>query len=116
MKLFEIADQGPLGSLLKVLKDKADKQGQTLVLSFDALRKMVDSDDYGISSPDALIQWKNDFDPNGKIIKDIDTTTGKIYIATAKQADNPNQPNTQQRMPGSVDKAATRALPPELKP
>lgn len=120
MRLHEFVDSGSLGNILRILQDKADQKGNTLSISFDALKKMANSDELAISTPDALIQWKNKFDPKGKIIKDIsqDPSNPRSYtliINTQNQAAEPDKSTAGSPAP-SVDKMATQGLPDKLKP
>lgn len=115
MRLYEILDikpdPGPIGNILKVLQgqaNNANKKGDTLVYDFSTIERMSNSDQYGISNIDTLIQWKNEFDPNGNIIKDIDVENEKVYIKTKNQADSPAI-NTGQSPSKTIDNMASRA-------
>jgi hypothetical protein len=115
MRLFEILDvkpdPGPIGNILKVLQGQANnatKKGDTLVYDFDTIKRMAGSDQYGISNIDTLIQWQNEFDPNGNLIKDIDVENEKVYIKTKNQANSPAMP-TDQSGSTTVDNMASRA-------
>lgn len=111
MKLFEVMNSGHIDNVLRILQGQANAKGGTISISFDALKKMTNSDDIGISTPDSLIQWKNKFDKDDKIIKAIEPDkTGKhiVYIKTTNQAATPstvqNAPNTP-----SLDQMASSA-------
>lgn len=115
MRLYELLDvkpdSGAIGNILKVLQgqaNNANKQGDTLVYDFDTIERMAGSDQYGISNIDTLIQWKNEFDPNGNLIKDIDVENEKVYIKTKNQANAPAM-NTGQSPSQTVDNMASRA-------
>lgn len=111
MRLFELSDTGHLDNILRVLQGQANSKGNTLSISFDALKNMANADDYAISTPDALIQWKNKFDKSGKIIKAIEPDkTGKyiVYINTTNQAAVPDEVKTEPNSP-SIDQMASSA-------
>lgn len=115
MRLYEILeikpDPGSIGNILKVLQgqaNNANKKGDTLVYDFSTIERMSNSDQYGISNIDTLIQWKNEFDPNGNIIKDIDVENEKVYIKTKNQAQSPAI-NTGQSPSTTIDNMASRA-------
>lgn len=111
MKLFEVLDSGHLDNVLRVLQAQANIKGGTVSITFDALKNMSSSDDLAISTPEALIQWKNKFDKDGKIIKAIEPDkTGKyvVYINTTNQAATPDAVKNEPRTP-SLDKMASRA-------
>lgn len=120
MRLFEFTDSGHIDNVLRVLQGQANVKGNTLSISFDALKKMTNSDDFAISTPDSLIQWKNKFDQDGKIIKAIEKdNTGKyiVYINTTNQAAVPdevkNTPNTPS-LDQMASSAAKKAISPKI--
>ncbi len=111
MKLFEVMDSGNIDNILRVLQGQANSKGGTISISFDALKNMSNSDDIGISTPDALIQWKNTFDKDDKIIKAIEPdATGKyvVYIKTTNQAATPQTVQNKSNTP-SLDQMASSA-------
>lgn len=122
MRLYELLDTKPdpgsIGDILKVLQgqaNNANKKGDTLVYDFSTIERMSNSDQYGISNIDTLIQWKNEFDPNGNIIKDIDVENEKVYIKTKNQAQSPAI-NTGQSSSNTIDNMASRAAKKSLSP
>lgn len=112
-----VADSGRILLPLKNFKDQADQRRDSSEIDFDALKKIIpDLDSYGISDIERFEKFVQTADPENKIVKQVDVTTGKIYLDTEVPADNPNQPNSQVRMPTNVDKMASSALPANLKP
>lgn len=118
MRLFEVASVGPLLDVLRILQAQADEKGDALSISFNALKKMVNIDDFGISTPDALDAWNNKFDEKDKIIKAIEKDpSGRdmVVINTKNQAATPDANKNVPRAP-SVEKMASSGLPDKLKP
>jgi hypothetical protein len=86
MKLFEVAsnDVGTVRSFLAV------KQGEgAKVVPFAALKSYLEN--IGISTPDGLIAVKNEIDPAGDVIKDIDDN-GNVRIRGASDTNDQDAP------------------------
>lgn len=111
MKIFEVIDSGHIDNVLRVLQGQANAKRGTVSISFDALKNMANSDDLAISTPDALIQWKNEFDKNGKIIKSIEPDSTGKYIVTVNTTNQAAVPDAEKNKPTtpSLDKMASRA-------
>jgi len=113
MRFYEFSDQGLIGGI-KVLQGQANtanKEGDTLVIPFSTFVTMVKGGAYGISTPEALRQWKDKHDPSGTLIKDIDQTdesNPKVIINTKNEADLP-QSSTEPTSGKTVDQMASRA-------
>jgi hypothetical protein len=111
MKLFEVLDSGHIDNVLRVLQSQADAQGSTVSISFDALKNMANTDNLGISTPDALIQWKNKFDKDNKVIKAIEPDKNGKYIVFVNTTNQAEVPDTLKNKPETpkLDKMASRA-------
>jgi hypothetical protein len=113
MRFYEFSDQGLIGGI-KVLQGQANtanKEGDTLVIPFSTFIRMVNGQEYGVTTPEALRQWKDQFDSSGTLIKDIDQndeSNPKVYIKTKNQANSP-QPSTEPTGGKTVDQMASRA-------
>ncbi len=116
MRLFEVIDSGHIDNVLRILQARANAKGGTLDISFSAFKNMTNSDDMAVSTPDALIQWKNEFDKNDKIIKAIEKNpnTGEytVFVNTTNQAavpdsvkNKPNSPSLQQMASSNAQQA-----------
>jgi hypothetical protein len=113
MRFYEFSDQGLIGGI-KVLQGQANRanmKGDTLVIPFSTFIRMVNGQEYGVTTPEALRQWKDQFDSSGTLIKDIDQndeSNPKVYIKTKNQANSP-QPSTEPTGGKTVDQMASRA-------
>jgi hypothetical protein len=97
MRLFEVLDPGSIRSILAVQQGQADSGQQYSQIPFINLRDELA--ELGISTIDGLIDLKNQVDPNGDVIKDINAETGMITL------------NTQAQAPGDTDKPKTATGP-----
>lgn len=103
MKLFEV-DAGIARDILAVLQGEANKKGKTLELPFPIIKNLLKGDDLGISTPEALIQLKNQFDAAGDVIQDI-LPDGTVIVKT-KTASQLKQAPVQRTAGPSVEKMA----------
>ena len=106
MRLFEV-DQGSVRDVLSVLQGLANKEGQQSVLPFPTVMNILKPFGLGISTPDGLIALKNNVDPEGDVIQDINDD-GSIVLKT-KASTPAQQPTTAQPKSSgpSVDKMAS---------
>jgi hypothetical protein len=106
MRLREFAsDQGSALDVLRVLKGLANKDGQPSTLPFPNVMKTLSPFGLGISTPDGLIKWANDVDPNGNTLSISQDDSGNIILNTKEQ--DPEQPGQNQPATGpSVDRMA----------
>jgi hypothetical protein len=103
MRLFEVLDLGSIRSILAVKQGQANSGQQYSQIPFTSLRDELA--ELGISTIDGLVALKNQVDPTGDVIKDIDTDTGIVTLNTQAQA--PGGQETPQKAAGpSVDKMA----------
>jgi hypothetical protein len=120
MRLFEVIEQGPLVSILRIYKAQADKSGDTLKIPFSVLQRRVNTpnnDGAPLTDPDQLTPYMDEFDKNNNLIDSVEEENGVyyVYINTKHKADNPNEPLTNKQTP-SVKSMASSALPDKLKP
>jgi hypothetical protein len=87
MRLFEV-DLGSARDVLAVLQGQANREHQSSTLPFPVVMKLLQPYGLGINTPDGLIALKNEVDPAGDVIQDIDNQ-GNITLKTHEQ--NPNQ-------------------------
>ena len=97
MRLFEV-DEGGARDVLAVLQGLANKNGQTSEIPWPSVQKILAPFHLGISTPDALLAWKNSADPQGDVVQDI-KDDGTIILKT-----NTEDPNAKPQ-----DTAAPRA-------
>ena len=92
MRLFEV-DQGGAREIMAVLQGLANKPGQEQAseLPWPVVKGILDKFALGISTPDGLIALKNEIDPQGDVIKDIDSETGAVTLNTRLQNHNDQQ-------------------------
>jgi len=103
MRLFEVLDIGSIRSILAVQQGQADSEHQYSQIPFTNLRDELA--ELGISTIDGLINLKNQVDPTGDVIKDINAETGMITLNTQAQAPgNTTEPKT--AAGPSIDKMA----------
>jgi len=88
MRLFEV-DEGGARDVLAVLQGLANKNGQTSEIPWPSVQKILAPFHLGISTPDALIAWKNSADPQGDVVQDI-KDDGTIVLNT-----NTKDPNAE---------------------
>lgn len=89
MRLFEVADND-VGSVRSYL---AVKQGEgASQVPFAALKRPLEQ--LGISTPDGLIAVKNEIDPAGDVIKDIDDN-GTIHLRSSRDKNPQDDPMSQ---------------------
>jgi hypothetical protein len=98
MRLFEV-DDGGAREVLAVLQGLANRPGkeQSSKLPWAAVQNILNQFALGISTPDGLIALKNKEDPQGDVIKDINTETGEITLNT-----NVKDPNATPDVPQGV--------------
>lgn len=118
MRLFEVADRGPLMGILMNLKGQADnpRRGQqtSLTMSFSALKRLTGMEEYGLSDIEAFKSWVERSPENKKIISFIGIGKDpQITINTEKPGDNPDQPDQPKKSP-SIDTMASRAAKKEI--
>ena len=87
MRLFEV-DLGSARDVLAVLQGQANREHQSSILPFPTVMKLLQPYGLGINTPDGLIALKNEVDPAGDVIQDIDDQ-GNVTLKTHEQ--NPNQ-------------------------
>lgn len=120
MRLFEVIEQGPLLSILRIYKAQADRTGDTLKIPFTVLQQRVNNsnnDGVPLTDPDQLTPYMDKFDKENKVIDSVEEENGVyyVYINTKNKADNPNEPLNNKQTP-SVKSMAKSALPDKLKP
>jgi hypothetical protein len=86
MKLFEV-DTGGARDVMAVLQGLANKPGkeQASELPWPTVQRILKPFALGINTPDGLIALKNQVDPNGDVIKSVDSKTGKVTLNTGVQ-------------------------------
>jgi hypothetical protein len=107
MRLREFASDGSSSALdvLRVLKGLADKDGQPSTLPFPNVMKALSPFNLGISTPDGLIKWANDVDPEGNTLKISQDDSGNVILNTKEK--DPEQPGQSVLATGpSVDQMA----------
>jgi hypothetical protein len=92
MRLFEV-DLGSARDVLAVLQGQANRAGQSSILPFTVVMKLIRPFGLGISSPDGLIALKNKVDPAGDVIQDIDDK-GNVTLNTDVQSANKQEKST----------------------
>lgn len=116
MRLFEIAGTkftDDLANLLKVMQGRADSKQTTSVLAWPALNHMLLSYGHGEVNADMLTKIKDQVDPSGVLIQDINDKG----VALKTQMSTPEEPTAPatQTSARSVDQMASRAASKELK-
>lgn len=107
MKLFEISDLGGARSVLSVLQGQANVKKIPSEIPFQSFKNLINGDDIGVGTPNALIALKDKLDPTGDVIQDI-LDNGTIVLNTTAKS----QTKDQTPVPGSspsVDKMASSA-------
>lgn len=84
MRLFEV-DAGSVRTALAVLQGQLNtdrgSNSDTFRVPFDAVLNIIRPFHLGVSTPDGLIALKNASDPDGDVIKDIETSAdGQTYV------------------------------------
>ena len=92
MRLFEV-DAGSARSALAVLQGQLNKDNgsnkDTYRIPFDAVLNLIRPYHLGISTPDGLIALKNTIDPDGDVIKDIETSSdGRTFVIIKSARDD----------------------------
>ena len=103
MRLFEV-DLGSARDVLAVLQGQANREQQSSTLPFPVVMKLLQPYGLGINTPDGLIALKNEVDPAGDVIQDIDDQ-GNVILNTGEA--NPNQPQEPAGSP-ELDAMASR--------
>jgi len=108
MRLREFAldsnDGDPL-MVLRILRGLANKEGQPSTLPFTNIRKMFNTANIPMDSPDDLIKWANEHDPNGNVLKISQDGKGNLILNTKEK--DPEQPGQDMPTTGpSVDRMA----------
>lgn len=103
MRLFEV-DLGSARDVLAVLQGQANREQQSSTLPFPVVMKLLQPYGLGINTPDGLIALKNEVDPAGDVIQDIDDQ-GNVILNTGEA--NPNQPQEPAGSP-ALDAMASR--------
>ena len=108
MRLFEV-DQGGAREVMAVLQGLANKPGQEQAsnLPWPVVKGILDKFSLGISTPDGFIALKNEIDPQGDVIKDIDSETGEVTLNTRLQNHNDQQDIPKSGPGPSVSKMAS---------
>ena len=106
MRLFEV-DQGSTREVLAVLQGLANKPGsnQSSKLPWPVVQKIMQPFALGISTPDALIALKNQIDPEGDVIQDIEDD-GTLVLNTNVKDPNDQQTAQSKSAGPSVDQMA----------
>jgi len=106
MRLREFASsEGSAELVLRVLRGLADKDGQPSTLPFSAVLKSIAPFNLGISTPDGLVKFANDTDPNGKVLKISQDDKGNVILNTKEK--DPEQAGQDMPATGpSVDQMA----------
>jgi hypothetical protein len=106
MRLREFSsEEGSAQLVLRVLRGLADVDGQPSTQPFPNVMKAISKFNLGISTPDGLIKWANDVDPNGNTLKISQDDSGNIILNTKEK--DPEQPGQGMPTTGpSVDRMA----------
>jgi hypothetical protein len=92
MRLFEV-DAGSARTALAVLQGQLnrdnDSNKDSFRVPFDAVLNLIRPFHLGISTPDGLIALKNASDPDGDVIKDIETSAdGQTFVVIKSARDD----------------------------
>lgn len=113
MRLFEV-DAGSARTALAVLQGQLNRdQGSnkdTFRVPFDAVLNLIRPYHLGISTPDGLIALKNAIDPDGDVIKDIETSAdGTTFVVIKSSRDDASNAAELDVGGPDIDSMASRA-------
>jgi hypothetical protein len=92
------SDEGSALDVLRVLRGLANKDNQPSTLPFLAVLRIISQFNLGISTPDGLIKWANDQDPDGNVLSISQDSKGNIVLNT--NVKNPKQVNQLEKPKG----------------
>jgi hypothetical protein len=95
MRLFEV-DQGSFRDILKVLQGLADKEKDSSELQYPVVKNILRPFGLSLNTTDAMIAFKNQFDPAGDVIDKItpypnDPKKYTLVLKTSKPSQMPTQ-------------------------
>jgi hypothetical protein len=106
MRLREFSTEGSAQLVLRVLRGLADNEGQPSTLPFPNVLKVIAPFNTGISTPDGLIKFINDVDPEGNTLSISQDNSGNVILNTKEK--DPEKPGVDMPSTGpSVDAMAS---------
>ena len=96
MRLFEV-DQGAARDVLAVFQGLSNREGQSAKVPFRTVMNLIRPFGLGISTPDALIDLKNQIDPSGEVIQDISDDGTMILKSNTPSQNPPTDASTSQK-------------------